>query len=238
MAHIYRTNSGNDAGETNEQLEQLKRIAEPLPSVVESVDVLEQTNTRFQQRVNKKLGWRGEQLGWFGIGVRVERDISDGTRVIARHHHTEGRNVFYSPRPDAVLIEFKWQGRTPTDFDAVANAPDCMKKGNRPAVQILEPGPHPGRHITTPEISMRCDGNYSNSVILKVAELTELVNWLDRYFSDMGADVYGGHWRESYGAYGEHCFSFADYTEEELNAIRKRESIWATFEPYLSNKDY
>lgn len=127
--------------------------------------------------------------------------------------------VMREPRKDAVLVSFRYQGRTPRDCElmerAAQNKPACMvafESKNRGAGFIKD-----GR-----EWRLKCDGNYYPSMLLTMEELNEVLLWMDEYFSDVGTGVGGGNWRTAKGAYSTYCFEIKDFTADEYMQVLKQ----------------
>ena len=138
-------------------------------------------------------------------------------------------------RPDAKLVVFKWEGRTPpSDIceKALVNLPECVKRAKTNWGED-------GFYKENNGFRFICDGNYGKAIIANVesGEFHQLLDWLDTYFYDLGTDRYGGHWREAKGSYSNHCYHAVDYNEKEIEDLISREKLWSTFDEHMSRVD-
>lgn len=91
-----------------------------------------------------------------------------------------------------------------------------------------------GNRFMRPHLILQAAVGYDGPIYCSRAELEELVGWLDEHFSDAPTTGRKTHWREQHGAYRKHCFSAQQFTQADIERIRREEAFWSGLDAWAS----
>lgn len=140
-------------------------------------------------------------------------DFSSNTSFV--EVYKDNKSTLQDPAADTVCIEFSYNGRISSDQNVMKSAfetqPNCVRNcrpfGHSSGVYFCD---------RFKEWNFVCDGNYGESILIQMSELEEFLKWMDKHFSDLGDDYYGGSWRTAKGAYSKHSYIARTLTIEDI----------------------